>query len=64
MNPIEQIALKCGRAKRAARAIDFYKMLIALRSEIGFADIGPSASARATVSAADRSSYGGDLPWR
>jgi putative DNA primase/helicase len=59
-----------GRRVRIASppsGMDFNDMLMALRSGIGFAETGSDedpASARATASAADRSSFGGDLPWR
>lgn len=59
-----------GRRVRIARpptGMDFNDMLMAPRSGIALANTGYGngpASARVTASAAARSSYGGDLPWR
>jgi hypothetical protein len=42
-------------------------MLMAFGSGIAFANNGPGngpSSAKVTASAADQSSYGGDLPWQ
>jgi putative DNA primase/helicase len=59
-----------GRRVRIAnppRGMDFNDMLMAFRSGIAFANNSPDegpASARVKANAADRSSYGGNLPWR
>jgi putative DNA primase/helicase len=59
-----------GRRVRIASpptGMDFNDMLMASRADVAFANTGPHknpASAEVTASVADRSCYGGDLPWR